>query len=52
MRRFECKLLNFDDTIYLIPNINSQVISVHRSRLNGISEATLREEMYTWHITS
>lgn len=25
---FECKLLNFDDTVYLVPNINSQIIGI------------------------
>lgn len=30
---FECKLLNFDDTVYLVPNINSQIISIQPGEL-------------------
>jgi len=30
---FECKLLNFDDTIYIVPNINSQVIGTQPGEL-------------------
>ena len=30
---FECKLLNFDDTVYLVPNINSQVIGIQPGEL-------------------
>lgn len=30
---FECKLLNFDDTVYLVPNINSQIIGIQPGEL-------------------
>jgi hypothetical protein len=30
---FECKLLNFDDTVYLVPNINSQIVGIQPGEL-------------------
>jgi hypothetical protein len=49
---FECKLLNFDDTIYLIPNINSQVISVQPAEIKRYfgSNATGRDVYLAYYI--
>ena len=30
---FECKLLHFDDTVYMVPNINSQIIGIQPGEL-------------------
>jgi len=30
---FECKLLNFDDTVYMVPSINSQIIGIQPGEL-------------------
>lgn len=49
---FECKLLNFDDTIYLVPNINSQVIGVQPAEIKRYfgSSATGRDVYLAYYI--
>ena len=49
---FECKLLNFDDTIYLIPGINSQVIGIQPVEIKRYfgSNATNRDVYLAYYI--
>lgn len=49
---FECKLLSFDDTIYLVPNINSQVIGVQPAEIKRYfgSNATGRDVYLAYYI--
>ena len=49
---FECKLLNFDDTIYLIPGINSQVIGIQPAEIKRYfgSAATNRDVYLAYYI--
>ena len=49
---FECKLLNFDDTIYLVPNINSQIIGIQPGELRRFfgSSATNKDVYLAYYI--
>lgn len=49
---FECKLLNFDDFIYLVPNINSQLISMQPSEFKKYfgSNATNKDVYLGYYI--
>lgn len=49
---FECKLLNFDDTVYLVPNINSQFISIQPGELRRYfgSNASNRDVYLAYYI--
>lgn len=49
---FECKLLNFDDTIYLVPNINSQFIGLEPSEFRRYfgSNATNKDVYLGYYI--
>ncbi|HOJ10125.1 MAG TPA: DUF6063 family protein [Clostridiales bacterium] len=49
---FECKLLNFDDTVYLVPNINSQIIGVQPGELKRYfgSNATNKDVYLGYYI--
>lgn len=49
---FECKLLHFDDTVYLVPNINSQSISMQPSEFRRYfgSNATNRDVYLGYYI--
>lgn len=49
---FECKFLSFDDTVYLVPNINSQVISIQPGELRRYfgSNATNKDVYLAYYI--
>lgn len=49
---FECKLLNFDDSIYLVPNINSHIISMQPSEFRRYfgSNATNKDVYLGYYI--
>jgi hypothetical protein len=49
---FECKILNFDDTLYLVPNINSQIIGIQPGELRRYfgSSATNRDVYLGYYI--
>lgn len=49
---FECKVLNFDDTLYLVPNINSQIIGVQPGELRRYfgSSATNKDVYLAYYI--
>lgn len=49
---FECKLLNFDDSIYLVANINSQIISMQPSEFRRYfgSNATNKDVYLGYYI--
>jgi hypothetical protein len=49
---FECKLLSFDDTIYLVPGINSQVIGIQPAEIKRYfgSAATSRDVYLAYYI--
>ena len=49
---FECKLLNFDDTVYLVPNINSQIIGIQPGEFRRYfgSNATNKDVYLSYYI--
>lgn len=49
---FECKLLSFDDTIYLVPNTNSQVVGVRPAEIKRYfgSNATAKDVYLAYYI--
>lgn len=49
---FECKLLNFADTVYLVPNINSQIIGIQPGELRRYfgSSASNKEVYLAYYI--
>jgi len=49
---FECKLVNFDDTVYLVPNIDSQVIGLQPGDIRRYfgSNATNRDVYLAYYI--
>ncbi len=49
---FECRFLNFDETVYLVPNINSQLVGIQPGEIRRYfgSNATNRDVYLSYYI--